>query len=264
MNEYVFDNAWHATRQRLAALEDWLDSGTTRHLSDLGVAPGWHCLEIGAGGGTIAGWLGEQVGPDGYVLATDIDPRFLGDLESPNLEIRQHNIVHDPLPESAFDLIHTRLVLGHLSGRNLVSALDRSIAALKPGGWLLAEEMDFISIVPASWCKPEAAERFTRAVAAHNRVMAAHGFDCYYGRQIAYDLEKHGLKDVATEGRAFLSSGGSPGARAWQVTLEQVYDEAVETGVVSSTELDQVIEHLGDPDFAFLSQITVAAWGQRA
>lgn len=263
MSTYVFDNAWHATRQRLAALEDWLDPGTVRHLTERGVAPGWNCLEIGAGGGSIAEWLSEQVGPDGCVVATDIDPRFLAALESPNLEIRRHNIVHDPLPENAFDLIHTRLVLGHLSGRNLDSALDRCVAALKPGGWLLAEEMDFVSITPVPWCEAETAERFARAVAAHNRVMVDHGFDCYYGRQVAHDLETHGLKDVATEGRAFVSTGGSPGARAWQVTLEQVYDEAIATDVISSAELDQVIEHLGDPTFAFLSQITIAAWGRR-
>ena len=33
-----------------------------------------HCLEVGAGGGSIAHWLCQAVGPTGRVLATDIDP----------------------------------------------------------------------------------------------------------------------------------------------------------------------------------------------
>lgn len=263
MSDYAFDNRWQGTQHRMAALEDWLDPGTARHLTDRGVAAGWHCLEIGAGGGSIARWLGEQVGPDGYVLATDIDPRFLGELERPNLEVRCHNIVQDPLPEAAFDLIHTRLVLAHLSGQALESALNRSVAALKPGGWLVAEEMDFISIIPAPWCETGAAERFARAVDAHNQVMAARGFDCFYGRQVARDLETHGLEDVATEGRAFVWSGGSPGTRAWSVTLEQLFDEIIATAMISADELNQVIECLSDPNLAFLSQLTVAAWGRR-
>lgn len=264
MIQYAFDNRWHGTQQRMAALEGWLDSGTIRHLTERGVAPGWSCLEIGAGGGSVARWLGEQVGTEGYVLATDIDPRFLGDLGRPNLEVRRHNIIHDPLPDAAFDLIHARLVLAHLSGQDLDSALDHGVAALKPGGWLLAEEMDFISIVPAPWCDAGVAERFARAVDAHNRVMAGRGFDCYYGRQLAHDLETHGLKDVATEGRSFVSTGGSPGARAWQVTLEQLYHDIIATGIISPNDLDTVIEQLGDPNLAFLSQTTVAAWGRRS
>jgi hypothetical protein len=37
------------------------------------VGPGWRCLEVGSGGGSIAAWLCDRVGPDGSVLATDLD-----------------------------------------------------------------------------------------------------------------------------------------------------------------------------------------------
>jgi hypothetical protein len=39
---------------RFAALSALFDSSTMRHLADRGVAPGWHCLEVGGGGGSIA------------------------------------------------------------------------------------------------------------------------------------------------------------------------------------------------------------------
>jgi tRNA A58 N-methylase Trm61 len=56
-------------------------------LESLGVADGWRCLEVGAGGGSIAEWLCRRVGRKGAVLATDLDTRFLYALDFPNLEI---------------------------------------------------------------------------------------------------------------------------------------------------------------------------------
>ena len=39
----------------------------------LGLAPGWRCWEVGAGGDSVVQWLAARVGPQGHVLATDID-----------------------------------------------------------------------------------------------------------------------------------------------------------------------------------------------
>ncbi len=138
------DNASPQTGIRFSALAQIFDPGTVRHLTELGVREGWRCLEIGGGAGSIANWLCESVGPDGQVLATDIDTRFLERLQNGNLEVRRHNITSDPLPQSMFDLVHTRLVLVHLLEREAV--LERLMAALKPGGWILAEEFDALSI----------------------------------------------------------------------------------------------------------------------
>src|SRR5258708_22948748 len=106
MATYAYDNAWHTERRRLALLEAELDPGTIQQLAARGVGPGWHCLEIGAGGGSIASWLTQRVGPTGHVLATDINTRFLDALDLPNLEVRLHNIVTDELPVNSFDLVH--------------------------------------------------------------------------------------------------------------------------------------------------------------
>ena len=51
--------------------------------------PGWRCLEIGAGRGSMATWLAERVGPAGQVVATDIDTRYLERLDLPNLHVVQ-------------------------------------------------------------------------------------------------------------------------------------------------------------------------------
>ena len=51
---YVFDNAHGGTRERFPALSDLYDGETIRCLQAIGVAPRWQCLEVAAGGGSIA------------------------------------------------------------------------------------------------------------------------------------------------------------------------------------------------------------------
>ncbi len=71
--------------ERLTMIEAWLDPVTIRHPTARGVTNGWRCLEVGAGGGPIAAWLGAQVGAAGHVLAIDIDIRLLDAIDIPNL-----------------------------------------------------------------------------------------------------------------------------------------------------------------------------------
>ena len=114
----------------------------------MAIWPGWRCLEVGGGGGSIARWLCQQVGAQGQVVATDIDTRFLDELDLPNLEVLRHDAVNDALPEAAFDLVHARAVLCHLAGRDEV--LSKLVTALRPGGWLLLEEADCYAQVALS------------------------------------------------------------------------------------------------------------------
>jgi SAM-dependent methyltransferase len=261
MSTYAFDNAWQKARQRLAALEAWLDPGTIRHLAERGVGPDWRCLEVGAGGGSVAAWLCDHVSPTGAVLATDLDTRFVDALDRPNLETRQHDIARDPLPAAAFDLAHTRLVLAHLSDRG--TALDRMVAALKPGGWLLVEELDFVSLTVDPRCGEEAATLFEKAIAAHHRVLTAHGFDLFYGRLLLGDLRARNLAAVGTEGRVFCWGGGSAGAAVLRLTFEQLREELIATGGITSGEFAAVLPLFDDANVVFLSPATIAVWGQR-
>src|SRR5215831_6938612 len=104
--------------ERLSLLEQLFDP-ISRRRRDL-VQPGWRCLEIGAGRGSMAVWLAQQVGPTGRVVATDIDLRYLDRLKLPNLEVVRHNILEDSLTVLApgsFDLVCCRLVLFWLVGK---------------------------------------------------------------------------------------------------------------------------------------------------
>jgi ubiquinone/menaquinone biosynthesis C-methylase UbiE len=144
MSPYIFDNAAEAeTAERFASLDALYNVRSFRFLEATGIGPAWHCLEVGGGSGSVAAWMAELVGPSGYVLVTDIDPRFIersARLRPANVELRRHDIGTDPLPARAFDLIHARLVLQHVPQRH--QALASLVAALRPRGWLVIEEFD--------------------------------------------------------------------------------------------------------------------------
>ena len=68
---YLYDQTWHQERDRIGSLEELFDASTKHHLDDLGLCPGWTCLEVGCGAVSIANWLADRVGPSRRVVATD-------------------------------------------------------------------------------------------------------------------------------------------------------------------------------------------------
>ena len=256
---YLLDNAGREAPTRFAALSAMFDPGTIRHLEERGVTKGWQCLEVGGGGGSIAAWLGERVGPSGRVVATDIDPRFLETLKLPNVEVRRHNIVTDPLPDATFDLVHARLVLVHLVEWEKV--LRKLVAALKPGGWLIAEEFDSHSAPPDPMLSP--GEILLKTHVAMGRLMAERGFERHYGRLLFGRLRAQGLMSVGAEGRMFMVQCGSPGASLVRANYEQLREAMIDPGYITHQEFENDLARLSDPDFMMPSSIMWSVWGHR-
>jgi chemotaxis methyl-accepting protein methylase len=120
------------------------------------------------------------VGSSGHVLATDIDTRFLEGLKYANLEVRRHDVVNEALPESAFDLVHSRMVLTHIPERERV--MRSMVGALKPGAWLVVEEVDTATWLPDP--RVDGASLFSQGITAFGQVQADAGVDESYGRRL--------------------------------------------------------------------------------
>jgi SAM-dependent methyltransferase len=255
---YVFDNAWQQGRARLAAVEELLDPGTIRCLSALDLPGGARCLEVGAGGGSVAAWLCDYVGPNGSVVATDLDTRYVEAIEASNLEVRKHDVVNDDLESGAFDLVHTRLVLEHLPDREQV--LGKLAQALKPGGWLLAESLDYVSGGPVS---DRGTEEHARSQAIRLREFGGAGLDAAYGRKLPASLRAAGLTDVGNEGRAWVMEGGSPAARWFRLSMAQVRGRLVGPDKLTDADVDRMLELFDDPAWSAITPIIFAAWGRR-
>jgi len=228
-NEYVFASDYCAGSQRLPLLAAIYDPVTRAYLERIDVARGWSCWEVGAGYGTIAHWLAERVGSTGQVLATDLDIRFLEPLRSPTLHVARHDIVFDALPSQRFDLIHARLLLCHLREREQV--MDRMIESLKPGGWLVIEDYDSVSLLPDTGMDPP--ECSLQASSALRELLRRRGVDLRFGRRIAGLLRARGLQQVNAEGRVFMSLDGSAYAHLQRLGLEQVRDDLLNLRLIT-------------------------------
>ena len=77
-------------------------------------------------------------------MALDLDVRRLHRLatERANMEVREGDVLSVPLGERVYDFVHARLVFGHLGKRE--RALERLVAVVQSGGWVLLEDADFL------------------------------------------------------------------------------------------------------------------------
>ena len=254
MAEYVYDQTFAEERERLAGIERLWDPGTRALMERLGLGPGWRCLEVGAGGGSMVAWLSERVGPEGSVLATDVYTKFLEAIESPNLEVRHHDVLADELPKAEFDLAYARLVAEHLGPQ----VIARMVAAIKPGGLLLVEDYDWS---PAGVHPPQ--DLFSRVTEAVLGMMSKAGFDPYFGRRLVGELVDHGLSDVEGDGRVRLMRGSTPETAFYRLSLQSLRVALVEQGLLGEEELDAALAQLDVPSNTFLSPTLVSAWGRR-
>jgi SAM-dependent methyltransferase len=212
---YTLGNTWAKARRRVMLIEQMLDPATTARLRDLGVGPGFRCLEVGAGAGSISRWLCEQVGPSGSVTAVDLEPTLLLEDPHPALEIVQSDVTRDPLPGDGYDLVHARALLMHLPNREelIGGMLDR----LRPGGVILLEEADFYPMATAQ--SAAYAEVFTVRVP---RVAASHGGDWMWARHLPARLAAAGAIDVSAGTAVQNFHSGTPMAEFLTLSLEQL------------------------------------------
>jgi SAM-dependent methyltransferase len=182
-NGYLLSNDAPEAMDRFTVFARLFDPSTFRHLDAAGLAAGWHCWEVGAGGTSVVAHLAERVGPTGSVLATDINVAWATGVVASNAEIVEHDVAGDPPPAGPFDLVHARLVLVHVPERD--KALANMVAALRPGGMLVLEDAD-PALQPLS-CLEETgtaqvlANRLRRGF---RTLLAERGVDLAYGRTL--------------------------------------------------------------------------------
>lgn len=255
---YVLDNDNRAASPMLDTLSAILDPLTRRRLAEAGIAPGGRCLEIGAGNGSVAVWLADQVGAGGSVLATDINPVRIPD--HPRVRVLRHDIgVDDPL-EGPFDLIHARLVLAHLPAREEI--VQELVGWLRPGGALLVEDWgQWVGPLLTSPCHG-AGVLYRRYQDALLEVFQQAGNDPGWARRTAGVLGRCGLAgvDVLAEARSW--TGGTAGCRLPVIMCEQVRQPLLAAGLAPD-ELVELVRVLQNPATAVLGNVTLSSIGRR-
>ena len=255
VGNYAWDNSWGEARHRLDLLEQCWDPRSHEGLRAAGVGPGWRCLEVGGGGGSIVRWLCDQVGPTGSVVTVDLDTRFLTTIDAPNLEVITGDIVEDGLPEGPFDLIHTRAVLMHIPARDRL--LGELVDRLGPGGTILIEEGDFHSIQAAeSPAYRKFMERFAEIIVREA------GMNTTWARGTAARLAALGLTDLRCRADTSVYQGGSLESEFWRVSFLQTRDLVLAHGI-SKEDFDDLMAGLEDPTQFFPAPAFFQTTGRR-
>jgi SAM-dependent methyltransferase len=255
---YLLDNQQAEAGQRFDALSELFNPSTFRHLAALGLGPGWRVWEVGAGGPTLPSWLAEQVGPEGQVLATDINTAWMDD--TPGYEVRRHDVGVDPPPEGPFDLVHARLLLVHVPQRD--RALAAMVSVLRRGGWLVAEEAD--PALQPLVCPDEtgpAQQLANRLKVGFRQLLAQRGVDLAYGRTLPRRLRAAGLIDVAAD--AYFPITGAACTELELATVEQIRGRLVASEIATPSQIDEHLANVASGrllDLATSPMIT--AWGR--
>jgi ubiquinone/menaquinone biosynthesis C-methylase UbiE len=258
---YAFNNDKPTAGNLLDALSEMLDPFTQIRLHQAGIAPGSRCLEVGAGRGTIAAWMADQVGPSGEVIATDIKPQHVTPHEG--VIVLEHNILTDELPEGQFDLIHARAVLQHLPERREV--LARLAGALRPGGAVVVEELDSRwSTSVLATPDDRAFDVFAKYEKALETVLRNAGNDPTWNRQVLRAMRDVGLREVDTEAWQRSFEGGTGICRLAYSGSTELQDKLIATGHISAEDLDVLRAVAIDPSTVLRGMLLVSTIGRKA
>ncbi|MGW7457347.1 class I SAM-dependent methyltransferase [Streptomyces sp. NPDC054797] len=247
------DRAGEDARIDLGALA--YDDLSIARLRELGAGPGWSCLDVGAGTGSVARRLLGELGVT-RVLAVDRDVRFLVARPQPGLDVLETDVGAPGFAPGRFHLVHARFVLMHLPARReLIARLGE---LLLPGGTLvLSDAIDLTTdLAPVS--------PYTRAVQAmwqglHDTI----GTDVSGTPRYPQVLRGLGLTSVAAEIHVPPLVPGSPISRFWAQTWNRARESMTATGLVDDGDVDAAIRYLDSPDCAALSPGMLTAWGRR-
>jgi SAM-dependent methyltransferase len=254
-----------AGRERLRLLSRVLRPTTLALFDRVGVRSGVACLDVGCGGGDVAFDLARLVGAQGKVVGTDLDEakldlarREAAELGLGNVEFRRADVVADG-PTGPFDVVYARFVLTHL--KDPAAALARMYGALRPGGALVVEDIDF----RGHFCHP-GCPAFDRYVGLYTAAALGKGADPHIGPRLPSLLAGAGCRPVRM---AVVQPAGVEGEvkLVAPATLENVADAVVAAGLLTRVELGRVVgelyEFARDPTTVLSLPRVVQAWGHR-
>ncbi|MEV0616565.1 methyltransferase [Nonomuraea sp. NPDC050404] len=245
-------------KHRLCALTGALDPTSMKVLNAVRIRRGWHCLEIGAGSGTMAQYLLGMVGPGGRVVATELDLSLLATARDCGVEVVEHDVVRDDFPARRFDLVHARCVFEHIGGEHREAALNKVVGWLKPGGWLVVEAagLEPEQTDPSSSMVNQAAEIASRYFA---RVM---GSDLHWPRTLDATFASLGLREIGLTSNRMIVGKGESTDQVLTLTLRQNEAELIRLGLLEEGFIGRLERYLESAESSEPMSTLYSVWGR--
>ncbi len=261
---YVIDGG-AAGKSRLNVLAGMLAPTTRALLERVGIEPGMTCLDAGSGGGDVTWLLAEAVGPHGQAIGLDFDPEIVRLAEEDRRAAGLHHVrflvgnVLEMEMEPVFDRVYIRFLLTHLP--DPVRALRRMTRALRPGGVLMAEDVEMAGL----FCHP-ASPLFEAGVRLYCSAARRKGGDPEIGPKLPALLRTAGLQEVGVNLVQPIHTDG-PGKGMMSLTLRRIAGAVTTEGLASAGELDQLIDEMAAyearPDTLIGAPRIFQVWGTR-
>jgi SAM-dependent methyltransferase len=229
-------------KARLSVVSAALAPSTASLLAAAGVREGMRVLDLGCGGGDVTLAIAQVVGTQGKVVGIDVDDVKLGlarkDAADAGIEHVEYRIgdATDFAGRDEYDVIYARLLLTHLA--DPTSTLARMVAATRPGGTVIVEDLDHSAV----YSYP-AVPVLATYVELYNKVARRRGGDPDIGPRVLGMFRTAGLVDlqIRTAQPVFVDG---PAKRIHQITLENVRDAMAAEGVASAAEVDALAAEL--------------------
>jgi SAM-dependent methyltransferase len=252
-------------RERLRVLSRVMQPTTLQLFERAGIGEGMRCLDVGCGGGDVSFDLARLVGIKGAVLGTDIDDTKLDSARAEarergitNVEFRIADATNETNPAD-FDAVYARFLLTHLP--DPARALSGMFFALRPGGTLIVEDIDFTG----SFCYPSNAA-YQAYVDLYAQSVMRRGGDPNIGPRLPGMLAAAGCQFVEMNVVQPASLTGEA-KLITPLTMENIADAVIDEGLADRAQVDGVVQELYDlaRDSVTVMSVPriVQAWGLR-
>lgn len=229
-------------KARLSILGRAMNNYSINILLKAGLKSGSKCLDAGCGGGTMTYEMAAIEGSSGFVTGIDHDEEIIRlnneELKLLNIEnvSYRHGEIYDLTETEEYDIIFARFLLSHLSDPAL--AIQKMSAALKPGGRLVAEDVQF----SGHFCYP-ANKAFDTYLDWYTKAVTYNGGDAEFGVKLHENLVAAGFQDIELEIAQPAGISG-PAKQMSLVTLEKIKQSVLAAGLSTAEEFQEVSEDL--------------------
>jgi ubiquinone/menaquinone biosynthesis C-methylase UbiE len=223
--------------ERLRLLDKVYGASTRRMLLEGGLKPGMRVLDMACGVGTVTCWIAAQVGKSGAVVAADVSPDQLSVARAtcdgfPAVEFIEASVYDTGLAAESFDIVHTRLLLCHLTRPE--DAIAEFYRVLKPGGVFVCSDLYLSGMLSVPMTSA-----WTRSMEIGHALGRSIGVDYDHGLKLPMRMLEAGFQRPEVSFDMPVHIRGAE-KRLWELTFAEAAPAIERAGVASAREVEEL------------------------